>query len=619
MQEFLVVINNHIDQEFINHSLERSTQYFSKFDLNFTCKTYLRNQYALLWFVKDETKNEFYEDSMTGNLIGCIGTWFFREKTKNNKKENPSLLLKHLLYNTEQGLSDIEGAYNFILYDASDKILKIITDRLGLSPLYVRRIGAIELISSSCLLLASLQPYELDPLGLQEFLLGNKFFDNTTLFQDIKKLAPASIIEYQQAEKRISSYWSIHFGHNETSLSTDQKVEKYIAELENITECIGALFTSPFLDLTGGWDSRTLLMMMLKKIPHFTTVTSGERDSQDAIVAQDMAHKLGIPHYLNRPFIISESFSVEKYVEYLNTALFLTDGAMSAPVYVHTFVNQSRNLMHGADISLNGSGGEFYRSYGWWSPARFYYSDFKHLNISIPGITTYYNKRELARRVMHQVSDLSIFTQDFDTDIYGHLISLFDKVNEPYMPIPNIDQITNIYMLYRMGNWAAGYSKATSRLSNCLSPLLMSNLLNIAIQITLRERAYRSFMRRVHKSVNPEIARMRTNYGYPTTPITPWNAIEFLPALKKKTKDTQTKILIKTGWKTQATGNTQPTKNLANIRKFLNLQPENMKLINIFNKQHLTGFLKKAKDENFPYVDFYHNIYTVEAILRILS
>lgn len=617
MQEFLIVINDHIDQDIINTYLENANRHFHKFDLTFTSKMYFRNNFALIWFGTDDNiQQNILENNITGDLLACIGTWFFREGS-NDRHKNLFLLLNKLLRNTAQELQEIEGAYNFILYNANTQVLKLITDRIGLRPIYTRQIGTLELISSNCLLLASLNPFELDTVGLKEFLLANKLFGSTTLFKTVKKLDPGSILEYKETGKHIVSYWSIPWRQRKMTLSTPEKVEMLTTELQKVMRSIAELFKSPFVDLTGGWDSRTAIITMPGSVPQFITVTSGQIEDEDVIIAKQIAQKLGVPHYCNTPFITSELFSLEKYAEYLKKSLFLTDGAMSSPLYVSTLANQLSNLTHGADITLNGSGGELYRSY-WWDPARFYNSELKQFKISIPGITTYYNKRELVRRAIHQNSDLSIFTHDFDTDIYGHLIDIFDKTNKPHMPLSNIEQIANIYIVHRMGNWLAGYSKATSRFLNCFSPLLMSKPLEIALQLSLKEKAYGSFLRRFHSSVHPEIAKITTCYGYPTEPLSFGNWVQFLPAAKEEFQYISAKIASKAGVKTKNTGNPLYKRNLKNIREFLILQPEKMKLIDIFKKQQLSDFLKKSKDVNFLYTDFYNNIYTVEAILNIL-
>ena len=617
MNEFLVVIDHPINEGLIEEYIRSSEKYFRKFDISYTTSTILRNDVAFIEFTKDDVNKFTIQEINSNSFFSSIGTWFFRERC-NDTQNSLTILFERLLGNIEEALSDVEGAFSFILYDGNKNTLKVVTDRIGVSPVYTRQIGSRQLISSSCLLLASLEPVELDPVGLKEFLLANKLFNNTTLFKDIKKLNPASILEYNSSGKKITEYWSIHFGQSKIGLSTNEKVEILAVELREIMARLGQLFNLPFVDLTGGWDSRAVIITGLDSFPNLAAVTSGSASDKDVVIAKRIAEELGIKHYLNRPFITSDSFSLEKYSQYLKRSLYLTDGSMSAPLYVNTLASHSTSMANGADITLNGSGGELLRSY-WWEPARLYNSEIKKLQFTIPNLTTYYNKRELVRRVIHQDSDLTIFDPDFDTDIYTHLIRLFDQTNKPFMPISNTDQIHNVYLFHRMQNWLAGYSKATSRMLACLSPLLMSRPLETLAQIRPHEKAFCNLLRKFHKYVNPKIAKIETGYGYPAEPLSLLNCTQFLPAIKKKSTDMSTKLAIKAGLKTATTNNSQNEKNLGRIREVLHLQPERMKLIDIFNKSNLNTFLNDSEKDSFQYSQFYENIYTVESILGIIS
>lgn len=617
MQEFLVVIDEALNQERLDLYRDHARQHFASFDLNATCHTYRRDNLAILWFTQENASPQAIGDALNGNLLAYLGTWFFREQT-NDKQENPKRLLKQLLADTDQTIATIEGAYNFILYDEEATTLKVITDRLSLRSLYTRRIGTAELLSSRCLLLASLAEFELDPIGLKEFLLANKNFGTKTLFKGIQKVNPSTILEYTGHDRKITSYWSVHFGQSKTDLSLNQKVEMFAAELTKAMKCIGELFNAPFADLTGGWDSRTSFVAMPKGLAHFATVTGGEPDSLDVIIAQELAQKMGVPHHVRQSFIASDLFAADTYAKYLKHSFFLTDGALGAPLYVSTLANQLRNLADGADISLNGSGGEHYRPI-WWEPAYFYNSEFSRFKITLPGRTTYYNKRELVRRVVHQQSDLSVFTPDFDTNIEAHIINLFDTTNAPYMPISNVEQIANMYYFHRTENWVAAYSKATGRVIDCLSPLLLSKLLEIAVQLRYHEKAHGNFLRRVHALMAPEIGKVRMDYGYPSLPRALWDRDDVVFANQKKIKDISTKLAKKWGRKTAPPQNPIYQKNLLAIQRILNLNPDRLKLAAIFQKPNITAFLERSQDPNFPYIEFYHNIYTIETILNMLS
>ena len=618
MQEFLLIVGERLEQDQLYQYQQRSQSYFDLFDIKLTAKLHVQKNCALIEFTKDTDTLEVYEDKNTGDFVACLGSWFFREET-NDTDTNQRRLLHQLIHNTNHSLQSIEGAYNFIFYNAHQQCVRIVTDRIGLCPSYLRKMGARDFISSNCLLLASLHAFELDQVGLQEFLLANKFFGTTTLFKGIQKIEPASILEYTPSGSKISSYWSLHCDGRRSELSTREKVEEFSGALRSVMRRLGEKFNSLFIDLTAGWDSRTVIVAMPDMLPHFSAVTSGAtEEDEDVRIAKQIAECLRVPHYFNPSFSASTQFSGDSYAEYLRQAVYLTDGAMSAPLYVNTLVTKLRNISYGADLTLNGSGGELYRAY-WWEPAHIYNSNVRCRQVALPGLTSYYDKRELARRVMHQQSDLSIFHPDFDTAIYKHLIEIFEKTNAPYMPLSNIDQIANIYIVHRMGNWLAGYSKATSRLLPCLSPVLMSKPLEIAAQLRMKEKIFCRFLRQFHQAASPKVARIETGYGYSTEPFALKNVERFLPAVQKTIAGLSTKISARLGMRTASAALPQLQKNARTAFEVLELEPGSMRLSGIFDQARLIAFLQSARESTFPYRDLYHNVYTVEAILRLLT
>ena len=619
MQEFLLIVGDNLSDEQLHYYQQRSQAYFTRVEVELSTHLYIRKKCVLFEFTPPADEAAVFEARDTGNFVADLGSWFFREEF-NNSENNKRRLLDRLAQNTEQGLQEIEGAYNFVFYNASQECVRIITDRIGLCPAYLRKIGDITLISSHCLLLAALHPFELDRVGLQEFLLANKLFDSTTLFQGIKKIDAASILEYTAKGESCRPYWSIHCDSRHSKLSTREKVDKFHDALQTIMRRLGEKFNSPFVDLTAGWDSRTVIVAMPGNLPSFSTVTSGATENdEDVRIARQIAEYLRVPHYFDPSFSVSEQFSSERYADYLRRALYVTDGAMSAPLYANTLPTKLQNIARGADLTINGSGGELYRAY-WWEPAQIYNSDIRHRKFALPGGTLYYNKRELARRVMHQQSDLSIFQPDFNTDIYGHLIELFERVNAPYPSISNIDQIANVYIAHRMGNWLAGYSKATSRLLPCLSPVLMSQTLEIAAQLDFEEKVFCRFLRRFHQSANPDVARIATGYGYSTEEFSLKSLGRMLPSVQNSLADIGTKVVRKLGI-SQPSSSRKPhiLQNMKEMRRVLELRATSMKLRDIFEQDRLTSFLNSAQEDNFIYRVLYGNIYTVEMILRVLS
>ena len=117
--------------------------------------------------------------------------------------------------------------------------------------------------------------------------------------------------------------------------------------------------------------------------------------------------------------------------------------------------------------------------------------------------------------------------------------------------------------------------------------------------------------------INPEVAKIPLEYGYPSSPLEINNCLSFLPALKIETNHILWKLAGRIGINKKADRNYK--KNMAEIKEITNLKPEEMKTINIFDKEKLISFLNQAKSDGFKYTQFYENIFSVEAILKLLS
>jgi hypothetical protein len=82
------------------------------------------------------------------------------------------------------------------------------------------------------------------------------------------------------------------------------------------------------LTLTGGYDSRMLLSLMLRKKLSFDTVTWGMANNLQASTAKELSHRFGIQHH---DFILSDKFfrEIERYFEkiiaFSNETTFITD------------------------------------------------------------------------------------------------------------------------------------------------------------------------------------------------------------------------------------------------------------------------------------------------------
>ncbi len=190
------------------------------------------------------------------------------------------------------------GMFAFAIWDQELQRLFLVRDRLGVKPLlYAERSGTIAFASTITALRASGLAGNLDPNGILEFLEFGWCSEDTAVYEGVRKVAPATIVEWKDGRITERSYWTLD-PPAETGPSFDEAVEQTQALiLEAVRRRLIADVPVAAL-LSAGTDS-TLICWALTKlganVQTFTVGTPGDPASEVEGAAQT-ARKLGIPH-----------------------------------------------------------------------------------------------------------------------------------------------------------------------------------------------------------------------------------------------------------------------------------------------------------------------------------
>ena len=133
----------------------------------------------------------------------------FRELAKEHKlnlqtSSDTEVLLELYIKFGEGMLQMLNGMFAFIIYDSQNDELFIARDRLGIKPLYLYEKGNEIIISSEINAIVYLNnEVQLDDIGKRQYLKLRTFFNNRTIYKDIK-FFPAG--HYMKSGK-IKKYW----------------------------------------------------------------------------------------------------------------------------------------------------------------------------------------------------------------------------------------------------------------------------------------------------------------------------------------------------------------------------------------------------------------------------
>jgi len=192
----------------------------------------------------------------------------------------------------------LHGMFAFAIWDEPNRKLTLVRDRLGVKPLmYAVRGGEIAFASTQVALRAAGWGGEIDPQAVLAYLEFGYVTEERSAFQDIHKLPPATILEWQCGKIRQRTYWSLPETEQPAKITFEEAVEETERLLVEAVRLrlyadvpIGAL-------LSGGIDSALVCWAMAKlnaNVKTFTVGTPGD-PSDETAGARETARLLGLP------------------------------------------------------------------------------------------------------------------------------------------------------------------------------------------------------------------------------------------------------------------------------------------------------------------------------------
>ncbi len=214
----------------------------------------------------------------------------------------------------------IRGMFAFAIWDQPRRILFLVRDRLGVKPLvYSRRGQQIAFASTIDALSAAGMTGGMKAEAVLEFLEYGFVTDERAIFDGVRKLAPATILEWRDGEFRERRYWDLP-RHFDTAITFDEAVE----ETERLViEAVRLRLRADVpvgVLLSGGIDSALICWAMAKanaNIGAYTVAAPGDSEDESA-AARETARILGVPHHIvplpeRAPTLIDEM--IESYSE----------------------------------------------------------------------------------------------------------------------------------------------------------------------------------------------------------------------------------------------------------------------------------------------------------------
>lgn len=198
-----------------------------------------------------------------------------------------------------QLLNKVDGCFTLFLYDASKEKIILANDRFGLNHLYFYTHNGTFTFSSNVTPLLSLDFVDktINEKAFEMFMNFGHFLGSHTWFKYIKRLPPATLLEFHIATKKISQrhYWT--FAEvKQQNISLDNAVDMAYELFKDAIKRQVDLKLYPSILMSGGSDSRLCLATMNEIYPHYKphTATFGVKNCLDFILAQKACNVIGI-------------------------------------------------------------------------------------------------------------------------------------------------------------------------------------------------------------------------------------------------------------------------------------------------------------------------------------
>jgi hypothetical protein len=220
-------------------------------------------------------------------------------------------------------LEGLDGPFAAVMWHEGLRRLTIVTDILGMQPLYfVRQTGMFAVASEVRALTSSGMCRDTpDPAGWGAFLSFGHTIADRTLVADVRRVAPGSVVVYHPDTDTLSAspYWSWPSARVNTldDSIVDALGDRIVAD---VRACL-AYHPRPVLSLSGGYDSRLILGALdhIGQRPAVLTLAHpDEQHDLDGRLALRIARtfNLGVEHRVPR----RDFFSSPDYLDYVRTS-----------------------------------------------------------------------------------------------------------------------------------------------------------------------------------------------------------------------------------------------------------------------------------------------------------
>jgi asparagine synthase (glutamine-hydrolysing) len=303
-------------------------------------------------------------DEATGNWITYNGEVFnFRDVRRKletrglrfDSESDTEVILKGYGLSGPEAISDWRGMFAFGFWDARQRRLTLVRDRLGIKPLYYYHDGETFLFASEirALLATGLIPRRMSRAAINSYLAFGSVQQPLTIIENIYSVLPGHALTLKDGRVSTDCYWQLPAPQSEKATRDPREL---------VTEIRGLLLEAVRLRLvadvpvgaflSGGIDSSAVISLMRQ-------VTSGEIRSFSVCFKEQEFNEQSYAEQIARQFQTAhQSIFVTEAEAFAKLPLALT--AMDQPSIdgVNTYLISEAVAQAGLKVAVSGLGGD---------------------------------------------------------------------------------------------------------------------------------------------------------------------------------------------------------------------------------------------------------------------
>lgn len=545
-------------------------------------------------------------DEETGSWLIAAGTVVDTHNVAPDGNLRP--LLKDYLTHGEPVLERCDGFFALVIYNGLTQSLAIISDPFGyFSVFYGSRAGRT-FVSTSALAVAKTIQSEPSDLGVNCFLRTGKVFGDMTLWRDVRRVRAATVLKLAQETIQESTYWVLTPNESIAELSLADSIEVSMDVLQRVLKRNLVREGKVWTDLTGGFDTRFLALLLERAGIPFKANYVGSREHPDARIAHTIVSKMGWEY---QRFELPQAWPQE-CPHYLGDVLGMGDAHLNVLLLMRPFwANRQRMAQY--TTLLNGLGGEMWRGPGWW-PERAGLGESR---------IVHYDRHLWS--LIHPIPD-SIFVSDHIDKVKDEIIRQFRGVGEHYSNFPNTVKLDCIWT-YRETAHVGAWGSFLSSLLRSIPPLFSRDIVTHVISLNYRWRINNQLVRHMLERYRPELANIEVEGRGPAVPKRITNFYRFIPARLAFYRKAANKLgeitLGKSFWPSKNYVGYSRVEWWQEILKFAEAKrlfhPSEMHSRSLYNFDQLQSLLSQTQTERFQFDEFLGRIITVEMAMRTVG